>query len=948
MPVRVYGVTEIETDEGTRRVSGARERAILAYLVTRASGIVSADALLEEFWPERPDAIASLRVRIANLRKALAGSGVELASVPGGYRLEVAPGALDLDEVRRLLAEARRASGQARLEFLEAAERLRRGGPFAEFAFEDFALPAIRADEEVRIDLTLLAGEALIELNRSAEATERLVAEFEQRPHDERVAMVLMRSLAAEGRVTDALDVFKAVATALAERGLEPGDDLRWLEESILLGETGIGEEPTLPRLPVLVARDDDIEVLAALAVARPLVTVTGPPGVGKTALAIATGHRLAAELPVVLVELAETRGAEGALAALADGLGASGGVTSAVQLAGRIPRRRSVLIVDNCEHLLPEVSGLLDGLAGAAPFLSIIATSRVALQAAGEQRYPLEPLPLPAPDASPEEITASPAVELFTMRAGAVQPRFRIDAGNERAVARLCRALDGLPLAIELAAGRIAALSPAQILERLGDRLAVLPDRPAAPAHRRTLEATIAWSIGLLPDSARVLLGAVSVFRGGFDLEGAEAVAGDEVGDVLGGLDELIAHSLLLVQPDSEPVRYRLLESIASVAGSLVDEERAGEYRRRLCDHILSLAARIAEPDDPAESRARIASLDAERANVRESLGLLVTERPEEAARFMADSWIWWHMRGHWGEGAAIVQQLLAHAVPADPELRHRFYRSAVRLILFGTDHDDLFTHLDDADRLAARLGRQPDRPVRALGLRMAGAYEEAAALHQAEAGVSRAEGRSARVEYANLAALRVMQGRLAEARAAAQEAIREAQAFAETDRDTTPVTMAEVELLEGRYAEAAATALEWYEHAKAAEAEAGFRAESLSVYLIAMAKQGKVAETGRRLGELLGLATAMGGIYHHVALVTAAEVAMARGCVRDAVHLIGAARTEPEGAVRPELSAVEAEVEEAANAAALDTPAELAVGASLGPAAAFRLAHSLVAPQQ
>ncbi|MGW0180529.1 AfsR/SARP family transcriptional regulator [Nocardia sp. NPDC003345] len=599
--VAVLGRIALRRETELVAVPGARARSLLVALALRPGRTRTAAALIEDVWGEDPPRapMNALHTQVSRLRAALPDGVLEAG--PGGYRLALRPGQVDLTAVAELVRLARAQlqrgePGTARAA-VARARALWSGEPGADMPAGPLAaeLAGLAAEHaEALDDIDLAAREALGDLE-GAIALGR--ARMRARPLDETTARTLMRLLATAGRANEALDVFATLRTGLAtELGTDPGVAVTELNTAILRGRFEAGGRQSSGRPPAnppvaaavgvraapnaLLGRDDDLAELARLLRESRVVTVLGPGGAGKTRLANAIGMRVAAQLPVVLVELASLRpesgGAGGALEietaiGTAMGLGEAGrerGLPpsrprpdSARRLRDALSARPMLLVLDNCEHLIDAAAAAVADLVGSCPQLVVLTTSRSPLAITAETVYPLAPLAI--------DPTGSPATDLFTARARAVRPSVRLDM---EVVARLCHKLDGLPLAIELAAARVRTMSVEDIERRLDQRFALLRtgDR-TSPERHRTLHAVIAWSWNLLEPAQRITLRRMCRFPAGFTLAAAETVAGGaEVGDISAAVDGLVAQSLLtVVEAEAEgddpwpQVRYRMLETV-------------------------------------------------------------------------------------------------------------------------------------------------------------------------------------------------------------------------------------------------------------------------------------------------------------------------------------------------------------------------------------------------
>ena len=500
-----------------------------------------------------------------------------------------------------------------------------------------------------------------VEADLAAGATDRLVAELEElvagHPLSERLGGQLVRALALRGAQADALGAYARLRARLAdELGIDPSPELQALHVAVLRGELAptapatppAGRRPNRPparrwpatnlRSPItsFVGRGDDLaRIMEAFAGAR-LVTLTGPGGAGKTRLAAEAAARLLDRMPdgVWLAELASVadpvdlpQAVLSLFGAREQRLLAAPGATAVApldRLVEAIGDRRLLLVADNCEHLVEAVAKLVDHLLARCPRLSVLATSREPLGIAGELLHPVGPLAVPDGDVSPAEALAYPAVRLLADRGAAARPGFSVDQATLEPVLGICRALDGMPLAIELAAARFHALSPEQVAARLDDRFRLLADgRRSTLGRHQTLRAVIDWSWELLGAAEQVLLRRLAVFAGGATLEAAERVcagpglAGPAADEVLYLLAGLVDKSLVVAaELDGGGVRYRMLETVRAYGAERLGGGRRGRGpgpgpRRLLPGAGRGGRARAAPPrpaalDGPAGRRAR------------------------------------------------------------------------------------------------------------------------------------------------------------------------------------------------------------------------------------------------------------------------------------------------------------------------------------------------------
>ncbi|MFZ4175498.1 BTAD domain-containing putative transcriptional regulator [Streptomyces griseoincarnatus] len=662
---RILGTTQAVRPDGTVvPVGGARLRALLTVLALRAGRTVPVGLLVEEVWDGDPpaDATGAVQALVGRLRRALGADAV--ASDEGGYRLTAATDEVDLHRFERLAGEGLRALADGdpakAATVLDDALALWRGGP---------ALPGLpdRTAEAARVetrhlDVLRARHTAALALGEAERSLPELTALCDGHPLDEPLQALRLRALRDTGRTAEALAAYEEVRRLLADRlGSDPGAELRALHAELLRPETpapparpGSGAPGNLrARLTSFVGREADIEAIRADLSAARLVTLLGPGGAGKTRLSQEAAETVRAAHPdgVWLAELAPVDApdavpeavltAVGARQTVLYGAGAEGmrAVTDrhsdpVDRLAEHCGPRRMLLILDNCEHVVEAAARLVETLLERCPGLTVLATSREPLGVRGESLRPVEPLPEPV------------ALRLLAERGAAARPGFRTDDDPE-ACAEICRRLDGLPLAIELAAARLRMLTPRQIADRLDDRFRLLTSgsRTALP-RQQTLRAVVDWSWELLDAGERDVLCRLSVFAGGCDLTAAEAVCGPAALDALGSL---VDKSLVVAAPSGgDGMRYRLLETVAEYAGERLDESGGRDDAERAHLTYYRELARTTEPllRGPRQVEA-VARLEREYENVRTALRHAVVRRDEQEALCIVLSLVWyWQMR--------------------------------------------------------------------------------------------------------------------------------------------------------------------------------------------------------------------------------------------------------------------------------------------------------------
>jgi predicted ATPase/DNA-binding SARP family transcriptional activator len=710
MRIGILGPLDVRDADGRPLpVAGARLRSLLIRLAIAGGDAVPVDRLAADLWPDegsRPpaDAANAVQALVSRLRAA---AGKDIVSLgPTGYRLNIPSGEIDAWAFERAVAAARArlADGEhaAAAEAFRAALRMWRGPALADVADAPFAAAAVTRLTELRLAATEDRIDADLALGGGAELIPEVEELAGEHPLRERLRGQLMRALYAAGRQADALGVFEDTRELLsAQLGVDPSPALSGVHLAILRAELPVSPGPAwapgrrrgnLPaQLTSFVGRDEDLERVASRLLAESrLVTLTGPGGAGKTRLAVEVGGRVAGQMPdgVWFVPLAPVRDAadvpQAVLTAVAPD-GWSADPFEAARLAAMEPidrlsevlaARSLVLVLDNCEHVLDAVASLAGRVLADAPGSRILATSREPLGLTGETLSPVNSLPLPAPDADASEAAASPAVRLFADRAAAVRPGFSVDAVSAGPVVRICRALDGIPLAIELAAARVRALTPQQVAERLDDRFALLSvgTRGTLPRHQ-TLRAIVDWSWDLLDDTERATLRRLSVFSGGATPDSAVRVcslagAGVDADAVVDVIASLVDKSLVTATGDGH-VRYGLLETVRAYAAERLAE--SGEAERAAMAHaeyFLDLAER-AEPMLRSQDQLTwLNLLSAEHDNCSAALRYVATGGDARAAlRFTASLAWFWILRDHDAEAAEWAAEVLRLAGDTPPE---------------------------------------------------------------------------------------------------------------------------------------------------------------------------------------------------------------------------------------------------------------------------------------
>ncbi|WP_314411234.1 AfsR/SARP family transcriptional regulator [Streptomyces sp. DSM 40484] len=721
---RILGTTQALRPDGTLvPVGGARLRALLTVLALRPGRTVSVAVLVDEVWGADPpaDAPGALQALVGRLRRALGADAI--GSDEGGYRLRAAADDVDLHRFERLAGEGARAladgdPGKAAV-ILDDALALWQGP-----ALTDLPDRTARASrwEARRLDARRARLGAALALGHAEQSLPDLTALCDTHPLDEPLQVLRLRALRDAGRAAEALAAYESVRRLLADRlGTDPGPELRALHTELLTGTPparrpgtprngshpdnhrngsvpyGDGSEAapggrgtaTAPRerpVPVgnlrarltsFVGRDTDLATIRGDLAAARLVTLLGPGGAGKTRLSQEAAESVAPDLPdgVWLAELAPVDDPETVPEAVLTAVGARETVLRGagadelravtdrhddplLRLTEHCAKRRMLIVLDNCEHVVDAAARLVEQLLERCPGLTVLATSREPLGVPGELLRPVEPLPEPY------------ALKLLADRGAAARPGFRIEDDPE-AAAEICRRLDGLPLAIELAAARLRMLTPRQIADRLDNRFRLLTSgsRTVLP-RQQTLRAVVDWSWELLDEDERDVLRRLSVFAGGCDLAAAEAVCGPAALEALGSL---VDKSLVVAAPsggqdagegtgegtgeEAGPgsgdsagggMRYRLLETVAEYAGQRLDAsgERPATERAHLTYY-----RELARTTDPRlrgpGQRAAIELFQLESENTRAALQRAVAAGDEQEALCLVLSLAWyWQIR--------------------------------------------------------------------------------------------------------------------------------------------------------------------------------------------------------------------------------------------------------------------------------------------------------------
>jgi predicted ATPase/DNA-binding SARP family transcriptional activator len=689
--IRLLGPVDAVRDGTVVQVGGARQRTLLAVLASSRGRWVSTDQLIEAVFhgEEGEGAATTLRSYVARVRAAL-GPGVQITSRASGYQLDIAPEGVDATTFETLVREGedahRRRADQLAAARLREALTLWRGTPFGGLGTDGVLLTEARRLEELRLHALELRIEADLALGTARALVDELETLAREHPYREAFWRQLMLALYRSERQADALAAFHRARAALDDQlGIEPGAELVELEAQILRHEVPTAAPPAqrhnLPA-PVtrFIGRDEELALVRDLVAVNRLVTMTGVGGVGKTRLAIETARRLAPSFAdgIAFVDLAPL--ADGVLVpdqiATALGLREKSSTDAIDRLVGHLRDREMLLVLDNCEHLLRVCASVATRLLATCPTLRILATSRELLGVAGEAEASVPPLGIRA-EGDPA-LRGSDAVRLFLDRARAVRPGLADDDATIASVARICTELEGIPLAIELAAARARVLSTTEIGERLHDRFRFLVSwRRLTAARHRTLREAMDWSHDLLEPAAQRLLADLSVFAGGCTLEAIEQICTFDSGaTALDHVQRLVEASLVTVDQGTETTRYRLLETVREYgAARLAEAGRAEELHRRHAEHFATVAEQAWGPIRLAATQAAaLARLRADRDNFRTALGWSLDRgEPGYALRITDTLWRYWWGEGESSEGQTWLERALAADSGDDPRRRAR-----------------------------------------------------------------------------------------------------------------------------------------------------------------------------------------------------------------------------------------------------------------------------------
>jgi predicted ATPase/DNA-binding SARP family transcriptional activator len=741
MEIRVLGALELRAEGEIVPVRRGRPRALLISLILRRGDRVSADTLIEELWGDKPprNAVNALQILVSYLRRALSVGGevVAIETVAGGYRLRAPDDALDATRFERAVAAATAAPGaEERLRLVDAALRLWRGSPLPEVAFQAYAQGEISRLDALRMAALELRAQSLVDVGRVGEAVVELQQLATEHPLHERFHAQLMTALYRTGRQAEALSVYDRARTDLVEQlGVDPGPELQSLWQAILRQdpaldaphmtaappatasrEPAVSSTPPSPRGPPavpqpltsLVGRAAELEELDDLIRQRRLLTLTGPGGAGKTRIALELQRRRQSPGAVWWVDASAVSAPESFLGAVATAVGVPTDPDDDITaFVARLSGREGLLVLDTCERLLEVIRRFVTELLQSAPAIRVLATSRRPLGVPTELTWPVPPLSVPAGgDGDVGSVAAAEAVQLFVERASDVLPGFALTPDNAPAVAQICRLLDGLPLAVELAAAHAGVLDVTKMVGVLDDRLRLLVDDTRGD-RQQTLRATIAWSHQLLDDDEAKLFARLGIFAGPFVLEAGLLVAGE--GLRRDPLDVLLSLTRQSLVSTAGTERYRLLDTVRAFAIAKMQESpddaaaTAARHAEWLVDFVAEASLHLRGPDASGWS----GEINDALPDIRAALTWLFDSgRGHQAASMVAQLSWFWAIQGSYEEAVRWLDRSKAVA-DLDPVVRAHVLAGAGMHAASTAQFEAAIADLDEAARIYDHQGR-------------------------------------------------------------------------------------------------------------------------------------------------------------------------------------------------------------------------------------------------
>jgi predicted ATPase/DNA-binding SARP family transcriptional activator len=821
LDVRLLGPLEVVAgDGGPIHLGPMKQRAVLALLALQPGRVVPAERIADELWGDSvpASAVNTLHAYVSRLRKAL-GTDVIVTRQPG-YVLGLAPEAVDVRRFEEASEEARVSlTDDDPIDAAQSARRaleLWRGEPFVDL----IGIPALEREASRLVELRLRTIEDRIDADlrcgRHTDVAAELPVLITEHPLRERLSALCMLALYRCGRQADALQCYTDLRERLAdELGVDPSPDVQRLQTDILRQDASLdwtpvpsvadpGPPSNVPQ-PVtsFVGREDELTTVKELLASNRLVTLTGPGGAGKTRLAIEVARAIGDAWFVPLAGLDDA-------AQIAEHVATSlslrdlDGASAFDALAARLHAVRGVLVLDNCEHLADASARFAHDLLSSCAELCVLTTSRERLRASGEVVFRVPPLAI----ADPQDTRAlrAPSVALFVDRARAIDPQL-VPERHTAAIVELCRRLDGMPLAIELAAARCDVLSPEEIAERLADALGLLTSGPVTDEpHHHSLRAAMEWSHRALSDDEQRLFRTLGVFSGPFTAADAEAVFGEPA---LDGLSRLVALSIVEASEAGSSKLLSLLEIVRSYAIEKLDE--AGETVTVQRRHLRHYAAAAKSAD--AEQLERMHE------NVRAAVTLGLERRDAEAVDLASSLAGVWTRRGLWTLAGSILDQALDVARSSSHHALDAILGASSRLAYLRSDFAAARRFASERLALAERDGRSPAAALNSLATAALGEehFSEARELFERSVDAARSFGEESIPSLTNLGVVAETQGRLDDAVSAYTEALELARAHgSDADAQDALWNLANVLVRRGDYPGATSRYEEALRHAR------------------------------------------------------------------------------------------------------------------------------------
>jgi predicted ATPase len=840
LEVRLLGPFEVVVAGKPVDVPGAKRQALVACLALREGRVVSTDTLAEALWGSDLPAAPRNAVQhhVARLRRALGEDAIRLGA--DGYALDGA--VVDASQFEELLAAARSAlrAGDARgaADTVADALALWRGPALLGLPQSSWATAEAGRLDSLRLDALEERFEAALALGEHADVTGAIRAALDESPFRERLWAQLMLALYRGGRQADALEVFQEARQVLLEQlALEPGPDLRRLQEAILAHDPAIARVPVAPRhgnLPAsptsFIGREAELTQVVELVREHRLVTLTGPPGVGKSRLALEVARALESDLRggAWHVGLGNAASAADVVRRVAQAVD-SRGADPLARIVARLRDTDAILVFDACEHVLEETARVVETVLRGCPDVRLLATSREVLHVPGEVRFTVEPLAVPEIGSS--DTIGVPAVELFTARACAARPGFELTDEDAWLAAEIIRLVDGLPLAIELAAARVNVLGLAEILALVRRRLELLHERPASDASRAALGTLVEWSYDLLHADEKTLLHHVAVHRGGAPLpalveSGAHhGLAEMTVVELLG---TLVDKSIVTVSFPSAEARYDLLDTVRDYAlERLAEGGGLVAARKAHAEYFASLADAAHGALRGPEWRAWVGRLELEHDNLWAALAY-AHEAPDAGIAGRLGTLAWYFtLAERVSEGRRFVELAFASASEDAPPPLH--LELVAFLCYLATEELDLDAAIEVGERALAGTGPQPPpqsalvEVALSLALAASGNCERAVGLAEKAHARLQAAGDDWSIAASSLLRAQVVAptGDISTVAALAAQAYRHADAIG-FDAFQVPAMLLEAWVAEQRSDESAAA--ESYQRAFTLAGQAGF----------------------------------------------------------------------------------------------------------------------------